>query len=99
MRAIFDHLPYVAVCLDEILVVSSTEAEHKSHLREILRVLRANQLYAKLSRCSFFDRRGKFLGHIVSPNGVQADPEKISAVAEWPEPRTVSELRSFLGLT
>lgn len=98
MRAVFSHLPYVAVYLDDILIFSKTEAEHASHLEEVLRVLRSHKLYAKLSKCSFFDRKAKFLGHIVSGEGIQADPEKISAVVDWRPPKNVSEMRSFLGL-
>ena len=98
MKAIFSHLPFVAVYLDDILVFSKTEAEHTSHLREVLETLRKHHLYAKLSKCSFFDRESSFLGHIVSANGIQADHAKISVIENWPPPQNVSELRSFLGL-
>lgn len=98
MKAIFSHLPFVAVYLDDILIFSNTEAEHASHLREVLETLRKHRLFAKLSKCSFFDRESSFLGHIVSSNGITADPGKISAIVNWPPPRNVSEMRSFLGL-
>ena len=98
MRAIFNHLPFVAVYLDDILVFSRTEADHASHLEKVLEVLRKHKLYAKLSKCSFFDRKAKFLGHIVSESGIQADPDKIAVVLNWKPPRNVPEMRSFLGL-
>lgn len=98
MREIFKHLPFVAVYLDDILVYSRSEADHTSHLREVLDTLRKHKLYAKLSKCSFFDREAPFLGHIVSESGIRPDPGKISAILNWPPPRNVPEVRSFLGL-
>ncbi|XP_057248158.1 uncharacterized mitochondrial protein AtMg00860-like [Beta vulgaris subsp. vulgaris] len=56
------------------------------------------KLYAKLSKCDFWLEEVKFLGHVVSKEGISVDPDKIKAVEEWPAPKNVSEVRSFLGL-
>jgi len=64
----------------------------------VLKLLESEQLYAKMSKCSFFQQSVHFLGHVVSADGVYVDPRKITTIADWPCPRNVSELRSFLGL-
>ncbi|KAA0067836.1 hypothetical protein IC582_019322 [Cucumis melo] len=89
---------FVIVFIDDILISSKTEAEHKEHLRMVLQTLRDNKLYAKLSKCEFWLKQVYFLGHVVSMAGVFVDPAKIEAVTSWPRPSTVSEVHSFLGL-
>ncbi|TYK03368.1 ty3-gypsy retrotransposon protein [Cucumis melo var. makuwa] len=90
---------FVVVFIDDILIFSKTEAEHEEHLRMVLETLRANKLYAKFSKCEFWLKQLSFLCHVVSKAGVSVDPAKIEAVTSWPRPSTVSEVRSFLGLT
>ncbi|KAL0554337.1 hypothetical protein IC582_008256 [Cucumis melo] len=89
---------FLIVFIDDILIYSKTEAEHEEHLRMVLETLRANKLYAKFSKCEFWLKQVSFLGHVVSKAGVSVDPTKIEAVTSWPQPSTVSEVRSFLGL-
>ena len=72
--------------------------EHVYHLRTILQTLREYQLYAKFLKCDFWMESVAFLGHVVSKDGIQVDPQKIEAVSEWPRPTTVIEIRNFLGL-
>ncbi|KAM0961741.1 hypothetical protein TB1_020386 [Malus domestica] len=60
--------------------------------------LREHQLYAKFSKCQFWLNQVAFLGHVVSAQGIQVDPQKIAAVENWEQPRTVTKVRSFLGL-
>ncbi|KAF8045958.1 hypothetical protein N665_4182s0001 [Sinapis alba] len=60
--------------------------------------LREHKLFAKLSKCSFWQREIGFLAHVVSDKGVSMDHEKIKAIADWPRPRNATEVRSFLGL-
>ena len=98
MKAVFDHLNYVLVYLDDILIFSRSHEEHERHLAEVLGLLRKHRLFAKLSKCSFFGREVKFLGHIVSGDGIRADPDKVAAILNWPLPSSVHEMRSFLGL-
>jgi hypothetical protein len=61
-------------------------------------VLREHQLYAKLSKCSFYQKQIQYLGDIISEEGIVVDPEKVQAIQEWPAPRNVIEVRSFMGL-
>jgi hypothetical protein len=64
----------------------------------VLQVLREHQLYAKFSKCDFFQREIQYLGHVISAEGVAVDPEKIKEIMDWPAPRNVTEVRSFMGL-
>ena len=63
-----------------------------------METLREERLYAKLSKCDFWLKEVSFLGHIVSAEGIRVDPTKIEAVVNWKPPRSVTEVRSFLGL-
>eukprot|EP00064_Thunnus_orientalis_P013589 superscaffoldBa00002242_g13628 len=83
--------------LDDIIVFSSSVGEHLSRLDLVLNHLRQEGLKVKLEKCSFFKKEVQYLGHHISEKGVSTDPGKISAVANWPHPTTISELRSFLG--
>jgi hypothetical protein len=67
----------VLVFFDDILVFSSSWAEHLRHLREVLAVMRANKLYLKRSKCSFGESSVAYLGHVVSGNGVAMDVSKV----------------------
>ncbi|KAL5740018.1 hypothetical protein ACOSQ2_029198 [Xanthoceras sorbifolium] len=89
---------FVVVFIDDILVYSQTAEDHDRHLRVVLQILRKKQLYGKLSKCEFWLPEIAFLGHIVSAEGIKADPKKIEAIVEWKPPRNVTEVRSFLGL-
>jgi hypothetical protein len=89
----------VVVFLDDILVYSKTPEEHAKHLRQVLELLRQHHLYAKASKCEFGADHVEFLGHIVGSDGIRTVPDKVEAVKSWPLPKTVSDVRSFLGLT
>jgi hypothetical protein len=89
---------FVIVFLDDILVYSKSEEEHEKHLRMVLQVLREHKLYAKLSKCIFYQKKIHYLGHIISAAGIEVDPEKIEAIRGWPTPKNVTEVRSFMGL-
>ena len=88
----------VVVFVDDILIYSQSEWEHEYHLRIVLQLLRDHQLYAKFSKCEFWLTEVRFLGHMVSASGVSVDPEKVEAVMSWERPKSVFEIRSFLGL-
>jgi hypothetical protein len=64
----------------------------------VLQVLREHQLYAKLRKCSFYQRQIHYLGHIISEEEIVMDPEKVEAIKEWSAPRNVAEIISFMGL-
>ena len=89
---------FVVVFIDDIMIYSKSYEEHENHLRMILSVLREKKLYAKLSKCEFWLPEVKFLGHVISHQGVAVDSNKVEAVLEWKRPESVTEIRSFLGL-
>jgi hypothetical protein len=89
---------FVIVFLDDIHIYSKSKEEHEKHLRMVLQVLRKHQLYSKLRKCSFYQRKIYYLGHIISEEGIVVYPEKIKAIEGWPTPRNVIEVRSFMGL-
>ena len=89
---------FVVVFIDDILVYSKDAQEHEKHLRIVLEALREKRLYAKLSKCDFWLKEVSFLGHIVSTEGIRVYLIKIEAVVNWKPPRSVTEVRSFLGL-
>jgi hypothetical protein len=84
---------FVLVFMDEILVYSKTLEEHLLHLQQVFSLLRQHQLYAKMSKCSFAQQSLDYLGHIISNKGVETEPDKTSAMAAWPVPTSVTELR------
>lgn len=90
---------FVLVFFDDILVYSATVKEHTQHLETVLKLLRSHQFYANENKCEFGSPKIAYLGHVISQQGLAADPDKVEAMVKWQEPRTVTELRSFLGLT
>ncbi|CAJ2652754.1 unnamed protein product [Trifolium pratense] len=77
----------------------STWQDHLSHLDTVLKTLLDNDLFVKLSKCSFGVSEIEYLGHLVTGQGVSMDRDKIKAVLEWPIPKNIKQLRGFLGLT
>ena len=87
------------VYLDDIIIFSNTWKEHLERLEHVLQRLREFKLVAKLSKCQFGRRSIKFLGHIISAEGIGTDPDKIAAIKKLPYPKKdITEIRSFLGL-
>ncbi|VVA31265.1 PREDICTED: retrotransposon, partial [Prunus dulcis] len=71
---------------------------HMKHLELVLKTLRRKKLFAKFSKCQFWLDIVNFLGHVISAEGVYVDPQKVEAVVNWPQPTSVTKVRSFLGL-
>ena len=74
---------FVVVLIDDILVYSKNEEEHKDHLHLVLEKLREHQLYAKFSKCEFWLKEVGFLGHVISGEGIAVDPTKVVTVTNW----------------
>lgn len=89
----------VLVFMDDILVYNKTMDDHLVHLQQVLQILQENSFLLKKSKCMFGQQSLEYLGHIVSRNGVTTEPPKISAVSNWTIPKTIKQLRGFLGLT
>src|SRR5665811_1255193 len=83
---------------DDVLVYSQSFKEHKEHLREVLSRFRKVGLTILSSKCQFGKQYVKFLGHVVSENGIQMNPEKVATIQAFGIPTTRKQLRGFLGL-
>ena len=84
--------------LDDVLIFSKNITEHEQHLREVLTAFRKNQLYANSSKCALYQKKVTFSGHVISPDGVGMEYDKVAAIRTWPPPKNLTELRGFLGL-
>src|SRR5882724_1376465 len=87
----------VIVYLDDILIYSDNIEQHREHVREVLRRLRHNGLFAGINKCTFHADSVEYLGYILSPTGLSMDPAKVQTIQDWPEPRKVKDIQSFLG--
>ena len=81
------------------LVYSRSEEEHAMHLRLVLQTLKEHQLYAKFSKCKFWLDQVTFSGHVKSRDDIRVDLKRMEAIIDWSRPISVTEVRSFLGLT
>ena len=86
------------VYMDDLIIFAKSPEEMEDRLIKVMDRLVEFGLKVAPEKCQLFCRSVKYLGHIVSEEGVSTDPEKISAITSWPTPRTAKELRSFLGL-
>ncbi|EED18398.1 gag/polymerase/env polyprotein, putative [Talaromyces stipitatus ATCC 10500] len=90
---------FCIVYLDNILIFSKTEEEHTEHLRLVCERLRTAELYAKPSKCQFYQNEMEFLGFIINDQGVKMDPERVRTISEWKEhpPGSYWDIQVFLG--
>ena len=91
------HLKECLIYLDDIIIFSKTFDEHIKRLENVFKQLEKHGLKLKASKCEFFKNKVQYLGHTVSDEGVQTDPDKIAVLKDWPAPSNIKELRSFLG--
>lgn len=87
------------IYLDDVIIFSATFDQHLERLEAVFSRLAENNLKLKPSKCEFFKSKVTYLGHVVSEEGIQADPDKIEAIASWPIPKTTKDVRKFLGFT
>jgi hypothetical protein len=86
---------FVIVYVDNILIYSKGLDEHIGHLRQVLKVLRKESLYANLQKCDFCMDKIIFLGYVVSAKGIDMDEAKVKAIQEWPMPKSIIKFKSF----
>jgi len=89
----------VAAFMDNVLVGTETEEGRDEIVEEILRRLEENNLYVKSEKCMWKARKIEFLGIVIGPNGIEMEEGKVEGVLGWLTPKTVKDVRKFLGLT
>jgi hypothetical protein len=89
---------FAQVFINNILIYSWTMEEHDEHLRLVLQCLRENKLYGNLSKCSFYQSKIHYLGHVISDKGIVVDPTKVEIIMECPASTNIPEVHSFMGL-
>lgn len=87
---------FMVVYFDDILVFSASLAYHIDHLRQVLTVLRQEQLFIASQKCDWGTDNVLFLGYVVSQKGLSMDLSKVEAIHAWHVPKTISEVRSFM---
>ena len=91
------NMNWCIVYLDDVIVYSQSPEEHLERLEAVFQKLSAYGLKLKPSKCTFFQEKITYLGHLITAEGVATDPTKVEVVKNWPELETVSDVRSFLG--
>ena len=86
------------IYIDDIIIFSKSVEDHLVHLEEVFRRLREANVKLNPKKCSFVKQEVEYLGHVVSPEGIKPNPDKICVVRDFPVPKNVKELRTFMGL-
>ena len=94
----FIKLKICLVYIDDIVIFSRTFKEHIGHLAEVLKCLKEAGLKVKISKCQFAQNSVKFLGHIISAEGVRPNPEKVKSIEDFPSPKNADEVKVVLGM-
>src|SRR6202453_4193888 len=100
MNAIFKDLidqGHVVIYMDDIFVFTKDLEEHRQIINEVLKQLKKSDLFLKPQKCIFEQKEVKFLGLIISKEGIQMDSKKVEGVQNWPCPKKVKEVQAFLG--
>lgn len=89
----------VAVYMDNILIYGGENEEQQSKIIwRMLQICHENDLFLKGEKCEFYKKEMAFLGMIITPDRVKMDPKKVKSILEWPQPKNVTDVQSFLGL-
>ena len=92
------HWQIYLIYLDDIIIFGKTFSDMINNLEMVLQRFEMAGLKLRPQKCQLFQKEVEFLGHIINESGVNTDPKKIECIADWPIPRNVREVRSFLGL-
>jgi len=90
---------WLLIYLDDIIVFSSTFSEHLDHLKQVFQRFRDADLRLNAKKCNLAKAKVKYLGHILSGDGIATDPEKTQILKDYPRPRSARDIRKFLGFT
>lgn len=89
---------FALIYIDDITIFSKSVEEHLIHLEEVFRRLREANVKLNPKKCSFVRQKVEYLGQVVTPDGVMPNPEKVHVVRDFPVPKSLKELRTFMGL-
>ena len=98
MDRVLRGLPFAMVYIDDILIYSENEKNHKQHLKQVLQCIKEHGLTLHSEKCSIGLQSVPYLGHIVSKEGMRPDPSKIHVIQDWPTPCNANEIQRFMGL-
>ena len=100
MNEIFRDMTFkdLIIYIDDIIISSETYKEHAEALRRVLQRLHDQQYWLKESKCQFFTKHLEILGHILAPEGLSADPQKVRKIFDFPEPQDKKQLQAFIGI-
>jgi hypothetical protein len=91
------HMRICCIFINDVIIFSLTFQEHLERLELVFNRIKEANLKLSPQKCTFFKRKVKYIGHVVSAEGVKTDPEKISKVVDWPTPTNAEEVRKFIG--
>jgi hypothetical protein len=102
MNKIFEKLiakGHVVVYMDDILVFTNDLKHHRQVAREVLEILRQNDLYLKAVKCAFKQTKIEFLGMVIEHNSLSMDPIKVDRILSWPRPKNITDVQALAGFT
>ena len=88
---------FASAYLDDIIIYSKTKREHREHVHKVLRALQKAGLQLDINKCEFTVQETKYLGLIVTSDGIKMDPQKVEAIFQWKLPTGIKDLQSFIG--
>jgi transposase InsO family protein len=96
--SLFRDIPNVYVYIDDILIASPNAIQHEQDIKKVLNVLYQAGLTINMAKCEFYKEEVSFLGYTVNSQGIKPHPDRLKAVLDFPQPKTVEQLRRFLGM-
>ena len=90
---------FVAIYIDDVLIFSRSLEDHLQHVEKVLNRLQSAGLKLQPVKCHFICKQVEYLGHLITPHGLQPNPSRVRAVTEFPVPTTVTQVCQFVGLT
>lgn len=93
-----EEIENILAFMDDLLAKAKTRQEHDNILFKLMGILKKYNLQLNISKCLFYAKQFEFLGHIISQEGMRANPNKIKVIKQYPRPANVRDIQSFIGL-